>query len=230
LALNKKQYCTALGSLLAIALPLPGVAQSLSPDQLDLSPDVFEQSPVLQRWSQEIPDVRRNIRHEPSFRTRWRLGYVQFPTNNQQGGLEVGVEDLFVTDRLPLTISAGGYTSFSGDRSQIAARANYYLFPLGSRFNLAPTLGYQSFSGEDYQREGLEVGVKAQLNLSRSGASHISFSQQFVNVGTAEEMGVTTLGAGYAFSRQWRAATEIQRNNSTAAKERKVGFFLEWMP
>ncbi|BAW97314.1 hypothetical protein NIES970_22650 [[Synechococcus] sp. NIES-970] len=228
--MRKKQCFGFLGSILAITWPLPSLAQPLSPDQLDLSPEIFEQSPVLQRWSQEIPDVRQNIRHEPSFRTRWRLGYVQFPSNGQQGGLGLGVEDLFLTETLPLTLSAEGHTSFNGDRSQVAARANYYLLPLGSRFNIAPTLGYQSFSGEDYRRAGLEVGAKMQLSLSRSGASTLSLSQQFVNLGTAEEMGVTTLGAGYAFSRQWRAATEIQKHNSTAAKESKVGFFLEWMP
>ncbi|MBV5260812.1 hypothetical protein FLX56_20560 [Synechococcus moorigangaii CMS01] len=220
-----------LGSGLAIALAPMALAQTLTPEQLDLSPEAFENSPVLQQWSQEgIPDVLQSIRHEPSFQTRWRLGYVQFPSNDRQGGISVGVEDIFFEETLPLTLSAEAHTAFSGDRTQVAARTNYYLFPLGSRFNIAPTLGYQAFSGEDYERDGLEVGAKVQLNLSRSGASTISLSQQFVNLATSEEMGVTTLGAAYAFARQWRAATEIQKHNSTAAKESKVGFFLEWMP
>ncbi|WP_223209974.1 hypothetical protein [Picosynechococcus sp. NKBG042902] len=220
-----------LANSLAIAFAPLGLAQTLTPEQLDLPPETFDNSPVLQRWSEEgIPDVLHSIRHEPSFQTRWRLGYAQFPSNDHQGGISVGVEDIFVKPDFPLTLSAEGHTLFSGDRTQVAARANYYLLPLGNRFNIAPSLGYQSFSGPDYEREGLEVGAKLQLNLSRSGASNISLSQQFVNLATPEEMGITTLGAGYAFTSHWRAATEIQKHNSSAAKESKVGFFLEWMP
>lgn len=219
-----------LGGAWAIAASLPLTAQTLTPEQLDLPPETLENSPVLQRWSKEIPDVLSNIRNEPSFKTRWRLGYAQFPSTDHQGGVSAGVEDLFLTQTLPLTLSAAGQTTFAGDRRDLAARLNYYLLPMGNRFNLAPTVGYQTLVGEDYHREGLELGAKLQLNLSRSGAANVTLSQQFVNLSGAAQLGVTTLGAGYAFSHQWRFATEIQKHNSTAAKDSRVGFLLEWMP
>lgn len=220
-----------LGNAMAIAaISAPVSAQTLTPEQLELPPELIESSPVLQRWSEEVPDVLSNIRNEPSFKTRVRLGYGFYPSNDDRSGVSVGVEDIFFSKSLPLTLSAEGHTTFDGDRSNVAARLNYYLLPLGSRINIAPTLGYQAFSGENYDRDGLEVGGKIQLNLSRSGASNISLSQQFVNVSGDEEMGITTLGAGYAITKQLRLATEIQKHNSSAAKESRVGFFVEWMP
>ena len=90
----------ALG--LGVALGSEAIAQDAPADppsaaeRLDLDPEVLEESPVLQRWSQEVPDVMSDIRHDPSFRTRLRLGYSQFPSTNQQGGWNVGVEDVFI--------------------------------------------------------------------------------------------------------------------------------------
>lgn len=228
--MRNRLSCVVLGCLVAIAPASKSLGQALPPEQLDLPPEILENSPVLQRWTEfGVPDVLQTIRDDPSFPTRFRLGYAQFPSNDQRGGISVGVEDIFFQKTLPLTLSAEGHTTFDGDHAQIAARLNYYLFPLGNQVNIAPTVGYQAFSGTDYE-DGLEVGLKVQLSLSRSGASTISLSQQFVNVGTAEEVGVTTLNAAYALSHQWRAATEIQKHHSSAAKERKVAFFLEWMP
>jgi hypothetical protein len=225
----------ALGNILAIAFQgSPLQAQTLTPDQLELPPEIIENSPVLQRWSDAVPDVDHDIRHDPSFKTRWRLGYSYFPDNGDRSGVGLGVEDLFIDPSLPITFSAAGNTTFDGDRADFAARANYYLLPLGSRINIAPTVGYQTFSSEnnnrEYNREGLEIGAKIQLNLSRSGASNITLSQQFVNLSGEQEMGITTLSTGYAISKQWRIVTEIQKHNSTAAKENRVGLFLEWMP
>ncbi len=204
--------------------------QTLTPEELDLPPETLQDSPVLQRWSDEVPNVLDSIRNDPSFKTRWRLGYSHYPSNDGQGGISVGVEDIFLGDTVPITISAEAHTTFDGDRQSIAARTNYYLLPLGQRFNVAPTVGYHYFSGEDYERDGIELGAKIQFNLSRSGAANVSLSQQFVNPGGAEEMGITTLAAGFAISRQWRLATEIQKHNSTKAKESRLGFFIEWMP
>ncbi len=211
-------------------VPIATTAQTLTPDQLNLDPEIVETSPIIQEWTNEVPDVLEEIRHDPSFTTRWRIGFSSFPSNDKRSGWSLGVEDLFIKDSLPLTFSAEGNSTFDGDRHQFAARANYYLLPLGSRVNIAPTLGYQTFSGEGYDRDGLEVGGKIQLNLSRSGASTISISQQFVNLSGDDEMGITTLGAGYAFAEHLRLATEIQKHNSTAAKESRVGIFLEFLP
>ncbi|NET54098.1 MAG: hypothetical protein F6K09_37420, partial [Merismopedia sp. SIO2A8] len=37
--------------------------------ELDLSPEIIEGSPVLRRWLEEVPNVLEEIRHQPSFRT-----------------------------------------------------------------------------------------------------------------------------------------------------------------
>ena len=65
-------------------------------NQLELAPGVLEQSPVLQRWNEEIPNVLSDIRHDPSFRTRLRLNYSEFPSTDRVGGLQVGVSDWFI--------------------------------------------------------------------------------------------------------------------------------------
>ncbi|MEL6882573.1 MAG: hypothetical protein AAFP09_18765, partial [Cyanobacteria bacterium J06607_10] len=46
------------------------MAEPVTADSLNLPPDVVEQSPVLQRWLNEVPDVADDIRHDPSFATR----------------------------------------------------------------------------------------------------------------------------------------------------------------
>lgn len=215
----------------AIAIFLsPATSQTLTSDQLNLPPELIENSPVIQKWSDEVPDVLDDIRHDPSFKTRWRLGLNAYPSNGDRLGLSLGVADLLLKPKFPLTIDIEGQTTFDGDRTQFATRANYYLLPLGNRLNVAPTLGYQIFSSEGYDREGLEIGGKIQLNLSRSGASTISLSQQFIQLGSDQELGITTVGVGYAFTENLRLATEIQKHNSTAAKESRVGIFMEFLP
>lgn len=226
-----QHYRTILWGAIAVAfVPVPLWAQTLTPEELKLPPERFEESPVLERWSQEVPNVLGEIRQDPSFKTRWRLGYSYFSNGEDRGGISVGVEDVFLQPRLPLTFSADFHTTFDGDRQSGGVRGNYYLLPLGGYVNLAPTVGYEFLSGEKYDRQGLAVGAKIVLNLSRSGASTVSLGQQFVNLGDSEEMGITTLGAGYAINSQFRVSTEIQKHNSSAAKESRVGFFLEWQP
>ena len=65
-----------VGGLLGIGFHLmPVLAQtdrpsSVTAEDLDLSPEIVEESPVLQRWLEEVPDVLEDIRSDPSFRTR----------------------------------------------------------------------------------------------------------------------------------------------------------------
>ena len=73
-----------------------------SNDSLNLTPEVIEQSPVLQRWQEAVPNVRADIQNDPSFKTRIYAGYSAFPSTEGKGGFAVGVEDWFVGD-LPLT-------------------------------------------------------------------------------------------------------------------------------
>ncbi|TVQ60575.1 MAG: hypothetical protein EA366_03560, partial [Spirulina sp. DLM2.Bin59] len=72
--------------LIPSTLAIPAHGQPLSPEDLNLDPEMVESSPVLQRWLEEIPDVAAEIRQDPAFLPRLRLGYHQFPSTDDQGG------------------------------------------------------------------------------------------------------------------------------------------------
>ena len=197
--------------------------------ELDLSPEVIKNSPVLQRWQQEMPNVLAEIRHDPSFRTRLRLGYSQFPSTGQASGWNAGVEDIFL-GQTGLTVSGDYQATFAGDRTAWGADLRYYVRPLGSNINVAPVVGYRNLKTQRYSTEGVNVGVKLLLVPSRTGAADISLTQTWVAPGTNSEVGLTTLSVGYAFTRNLRLATDIQKQNAREAKDSRVGIVLEWMP
>ena len=199
-----------------------------SGNPLDLSPELQE-SPLLQRWREEIPNVLQEIRQDPSFRTRLRLGYTQFLVGEDRGGISVGVQDLFI-GRTGLTLSGDYQTDFDGDRSFGGGDLHYYLLPLGSYINIAPTLGYRYLDTDDYASDGVNVGVRLMLALSRTGAADLALTQSFISPGGNEEVGITTLSIGYAVNSHLRLSTDIQQQNSRAEKDRRIGIVLEWMP
>ena len=45
---------------------------------IDIPPEVIKDSPTLQKWLQKTPNVLEDIRHDPSFTTRWRWGFSFF--------------------------------------------------------------------------------------------------------------------------------------------------------
>ena len=200
----------------------------LPEDSLDLSPEIMENSPVLQRWHKEVPDLLEEIKNDPSFRTRIRLGYNQFPSSNNTSGLGIGIEDLFI-GKSSLTLSGDYETSFS-NRQSGGVNANYYLLPLGSYINIAPVFGYRYIQTNDYHTQGMNVGAKIMLALSRSGAADLAFSQSFISPGSDNEVGISTLSVGYALSNNLRISTDLQQQNSRAQKDNQVGLYLEWMP
>ncbi|MEQ8755517.1 MAG: hypothetical protein RID09_18650 [Coleofasciculus sp. G1-WW12-02] len=227
-------YCQTLDT---IPTPIPEInltAQSETPSnsaaqELELSPEIIENSPVLQRWLQDVPNVLEEIRHDPSFRTRFRLGYSQFPSTGQAGGLNIGVEDIFI-NRSGFTVSGDYHTSFNRDREAYGVDLRYYLRPLGSYLNVAPLVGYRYLESNNYTTDGVNIGVKLQLVLSRTGAADISLTQSFVSPGSEDEVGLTTLSVGYAVTPDLRLSTDIQKQNSTEEKDSRVGIVLEWMP
>lgn len=216
-------------------LPTPAVASpatlALDPEAiaptLDLDPAVIEGSPTLQRWLEEIPDVAEEIRHQPSFRTRLRAGYVQFPSTGQIGGFGVAVEDVFVLPGTGLTASADYSRSWNGDRESYGGEARYYLLPLGGYVNLAPTVGYRSLSNPTYQIDGLDLGLRLMLVPSRGGGADLALSQQWVAPGSESEVGITSLAIGYAVTRQLRLGTDFQLQNSRFGQDSRVGVSLE---
>lgn len=210
------------------AAPLEAEHSPSSAEELDLAPELIEDSPLLQRWLQEIPDVQSEIRTDPSFRTRLRLGYSYFPSTDDASGISVGVEDVFV-DRSPLTVSADYQTSFNGEREAYGADLRYYLLPLGGYVNLAPVVGYRSVQGEHYDTDGVNLGVRLLLSLSRTGAADIALTQSWVAPGSDQEVGLTTLSLGYAIAPNLRISTDLQQQNAPQQKDNRVGVSLEWM-
>lgn len=197
--------------------------------ELELSPEIIENSPVLQRWQRQIPNVLEEIRHDPSFRTRIRLGYSQFPSTGQAAGFNVGVEDVFI-GRTGLTVSGDYQRSFNGKREAYGADLHYYVLPLGSYVNIAPVVGYRNIQTDKFSTDGFNVGARLMLALSRTGAADISLTQSFVSPGSNQEVGITTLSVGYAVTRNWRLSTDIQKQNSVQRQDSRVGIVLEWMP
>ncbi|UBF26856.1 hypothetical protein K9N68_02380 [Kovacikia minuta CCNUW1] len=218
-----------------ITFPVPsGVAQpsvsSVPPSaaNLDLDPNLINSSPVLQRWLKKVPDIQKDIRNDPAFRTRLRLGYSQFPSTHQAGGWNIGLEDLFI-GRTGLTVSGDYQASFNGNRKAGGADLRYYVLPLGSFINLAPVLGYRSLETTRYSSDGLNAGLRLLLVPSRTGAADISLTQSWVAPGTDAEVGLTTLSFGYAITHNLRLATDIQKQNARQRKDSRVGILLEWM-
>ncbi len=196
---------------------------------LDLDPKIRQESPVLERWLEKIPDIAEDIRRDPSFRTRIRLGYAEFPSSDNSSGVILGVEDVFF-GQTSLTLSGDYQTAFNGKRTAIGGNLQYYLLPLGDYVNLAPMVGYRYIQTGNYSTDGLNLGLKLKLALSRTGAADITVSQSFISPGGDNEVGLTTLSVGYAITSNLRLAADIQAQNSRARKDSSVGILLEWLP
>ena len=221
--------CLTLGVTPAISEHQAQASPSPNNNDLDLSPEIIEGSPVLQRWRRQVPNILEEIKNDPSFRTRLRLGYSQFPSNGQAGGVNVGVEDAFI-GRTGLTISGDYQATFNGKRTAYGADLRYYVLPLGGYVNIAPIVGYRHLETNQYSTDGVNVGARLLLVLSRGGGADVSLTQSFVFPGTDEEVGLTTLSAGYAITPNLRLSTDIQKQNARQSKDSRVGIVLEWMP
>jgi hypothetical protein len=216
--------------VIAIAyLPFAAQAQETqTPTNINVSPEIIENSPVLQRWLKDIPNVAEEIRRDPSFRTRLKLGYAQFPSSNDAGGLNIALEDVFL-GRSGLTLSADYQTSFNGDRASTGGNLHYYLLPLGGYFNIAPLVGYRYLETDDYSTDGVNIGAKIILALSRGGGADLAIAQNFISPGGNEEVGITSFSVGFALTSTLRLSTDLQKQNSKSAKDSMVGINFQWM-
>ncbi|WP_228055322.1 hypothetical protein [Gloeocapsopsis crepidinum] len=205
----------------------PQPSPTLSASDLDLSPDI-ENSPVLQRWREQVPNILEEITRDPSFRTRLRLGYSLFPST-QAAGIVLGVEDVFIGSSR-FTVSGEYQAAFNGDRTTYGADLRYYLRPLGSYINVAPLVGYRHLETDAYSLDGVKLGARLLLILSRNGAADISLTQSWIDPGTVTEVELTTLSISYAITQSLRVSTDIQKQNFRQSKDTRVGIILEWMP
>jgi hypothetical protein len=80
-----------------------------------------------------------------------------------------------------------------------------------------------------YQREGVNLGAKIILVPSRGGGGDITLQQTWVGLGTAEEVGMSSITAGYAITHDLRLSGEIQFQNSRESKDSRVGVGVEWL-
>jgi hypothetical protein len=206
----------------------PSSSPQTPAETLDLDPEILEESPLWQDWVEEVPDVLSEIRTDPSFRTRLRLGYSHFADAEEEAGFHVGVEDVFL-GRSHFTLSGDYQTNFEGDRELYGANLRYYVFPLGSYANLAPVVGYRSVEVDEFSSDGLDLGLRLLLALSRTGAADLALTHTWVSPGESNEVGITTLTVGYALTRQLRLSTDLQRQGSSEGEEARLGVGLEWM-
>ncbi len=212
--------------LAAMFWAIPTFSQ-VNPGQIDIDPEIIKGSPVLQRWLKQIPDVGAEIQNDPSFRPRVRIGYSQYPANGQAGGWDASVKEVLL-DRSGIALNADYHGR--GNRSSYGIEANYYVLPLGGYFNVAPVVGYRKIDTDAYQRDGLNVGAKLLLVPARGGGGDIALQQTWLRLGTAEEVGISSISTGYALTNQLRLSGEIQWQNSREIQESRVGIGLEWMP
>jgi hypothetical protein len=218
-----------LGGVVSMVWIAPSWGQDLTPADLNIAPELYEESPRLQDWLQEVPDVRESIRQDSALVTRVRVGYGQFPSTDKQWGWTFGVED-FGVEWSPLTVS-GQYSATVGrDRETWGADLRYYTLPRGQYVNVAPVVGFRHIRTEGQATDGVTVGVRVNLALSRPGAADLGLQQVFVSPGTAVEVGITTLSLGYALTPDLRLATEIEKQNSPWENDSRVSVLLEWLP
>jgi hypothetical protein len=197
-------------------------------NRLDIPDQVLKESPTLQRWLKEVPDLLEDIRHDPSFRSRLRLGFTTFPSTDNAGGINVGVEDIFIK-RTGLTVSADYQSAFNGDRNAYGADLHYFVLPLGNYFNLAPLIGYRYVQSNDFNTDGLHLGLRLMLAFSRTGAGDVSLSQSYISPGGSEEVGITSLSVGYAVTSKLRLSTDLEWQNSIEDKDSRAGINLEFL-
>jgi hypothetical protein len=197
-------------------------------EALDLDPDIYDNSPVLQEWYRNSPDIAAEIRHDPSFQTRLHLRYVQFPSTDQASGISVGLNDMFI-GQTRFTASVDYEAAFERDRASYGADVHYFLRPLGRYINVAPLVGYRHLETEHYTEAGVNLGVRLMLALSRTGAADISLTQSWVDPGSRDEVGLTSLSVGYAVTNDLRLSAQIKKQNARQGRDSLVGIGLEWL-
>ncbi len=219
--------CTVSYSAIAQTANNSEVKRDRTAESLDIPPEIIEESPVLQKWLEGVPNVLEDLQYDPSFQTRLGLGVTWFPDDGDATGISLSLRDLFI-QRTGLTFNADYYTA-KGDRLAVGANFNYFLFPLGNYFNLAPTVGYRYLQSENFSTDGISLGLRVMLALSRTGAGDISLTQSFISPGGNAEVGITSLSAGYGITPKIRLSGDVEWQNSPEDPATRLGINLEWL-
>ncbi|ESA36322.1 hypothetical protein N836_07455 [Leptolyngbya sp. Heron Island J] len=213
-----------------VACAEPTLNQQLD-SQLELPPGTVDNSPVLQEWLEETPDILSTIRTEPSFPTRLQMSYALFPSSRDEGGLAIGIEDVFIGE-LPLTVNADYAANFDDgdtDREAYGAHLRYYVLPVGGYVNVAPIVGYRHVEAVDYRESGVQVGFQVKLIPARGGGADFAYTQTWVSPTEDDSVMITQLEFGYGLTDQLRLATDVEWQFAPGATDSRLGIGVEWM-
>ena len=195
---------------------------------LDLDSKIINNSPSLQRWIEEVPNIASDITNDPSFRTRIRVQYLNVRSSNHASNFKVSIEDLRLS-HTRATINTDFQISASSNYQTWGASLHYHLYPLGSYINVVPVIGYRNLKFNTYSTSGVDLGLRLLFVLSRGGGADVSLTQTWVAPGSNEEAGLSTLSFGYALNRRVRLSTELQYQNTKRGTDNRVGIGVEWM-
>lgn len=195
---------------------------------LDLAPETLENSRVLKRWLRKIPNIERAIEQDPALPPRLQAGYVRFPTTEADGAWGIGLEDLPLGHR-HLSGSAHYQSTFDGKRTNWGTEIHYAVRSPGRAINGAPLVGYRRVETDRYSTEGVDLGFRLVLALSRDGAADMVIAQHWVAPGSEAEVGITALAFGYALSSELRLSTDWQRQRARQGRGTQLGIGLEWL-
>lgn len=192
------------------------IEQAEKSQQLDIPQQVLDDSPTLQKWLEQTPNILQEIRQEPSFRSILGLGLVGFPEDTL--GFDIQLKDLFLGNT-GLTFNTDYQATFDSDHNSFGLELHYFMLPLGSRLNLAPVVGYRTLKQARFETDGINLGLRLLLVLSRTGAAEVSLSQNWIAPGGATETGLLKLETGYSLTSQISLTTSWQRQNSPSSQD-----------
>ncbi len=178
-----------------------------------------QESPLLQRWLQNPPNLLEDIENSPSFVTKAR---ISISGRDNSLGFDLGLEDIFLGNT-KLTLSTGYQQEFDGSNQSYYSNFRYYVLPLGSYVNFAPQIGYRRV----FDANGLDLGLQLVFALSPQSAD-LRLEQVFTAPGSQEEVSITTLSTSYALQRQLFFHSGIQWRRSSTRSDSVVRLGLEW--
>ncbi len=215
---------SALGWLLPGLYQACALAQGIA-EELDLDPAIVEESPVLQRWHQEVPDLLEDIRTEPVVPTQVGLELADF---DDTVGLRLAVENIYL-GQTRLSLAGDYWQSLESDAASWGVQLRYSLKPLGKKINFSPVVGYRNSARSDFTRDGVVLGGRLLVALSAGGGADASIAQVFLRPGSDTEVSRTIVSTGYALTDTLRLSATLQRIRSNRGEETDVSVGLAWV-
>ncbi|MEM9569059.1 MAG: hypothetical protein AAF974_12210 [Cyanobacteria bacterium P01_E01_bin.34] len=182
--------------------------------------DVLDDSPVWERWRDDLPNVLDDIRNTPALPPRVRLGLA----SNREW--QVGAEDITLYDR---AFMRGHYRAAFDEQSdeEYGVDVGYYLFPRGNHFNVSPLLGFRHLDLGDRINDGVNVGLVGTIALA-PGTADLAVSYSLLDPFAEDEATLGSVTAAYHLTRRLRLASQVNWRHSVGADDIAVGVFFEF--